>query len=88
MMGPKLFGNAGVTPAPGSDSFLCPLANLSTCHLTNRADTLTVLVYNPLPRPTDHLVRIPLGAKYLDARVYDDQGDEAKNDEAPRNSDF
>ena len=73
-MGPKLFGKAGVTPAPGSDSFLCPLTNVSACHLTDRADTMAVLVYNPLPRQTSQFVRIPLGAKYLDARVYDEQG--------------
>ena len=73
-MGPILFGSAGITPPPGSDNFMCGLTNISDCHLTNRADTIAVLIYNPLPRSNDQFVKIPLGEKYADARVYDSDG--------------
>ena len=73
-MGPILFGSAGITPPPGSDNFMCGLTNISDCHLTNRADTIAVLIYNPLPRSNDQFVKIPLGEKYVDARVYDSDG--------------
>ena len=74
MIGPVLFGDAGITPPPGSSHFRCGLTNVSECQLTNMADKLAVLIYNPLPRKTSHIVRIPLGFQYKNAKVYDDEG--------------
>ena len=74
LMGPVLFGQAGVSLG-STDRFLCPLANISDCGgLTNLKSSLTLLVYNPLPRTTSHYVKVPLGADYMDARVYDEAG--------------
>ena len=33
-VGPALFGLTGLVPPAGSSDFLCPLLNISECHLT------------------------------------------------------
>ena len=49
-MGPILFDMAGITPPLGASDFLCPLANISQCHLTESSANNVILVYNPLTR--------------------------------------
>ena len=83
MMGPALFGDAGITPPPGSGHFRCGLTNVSECQLTNMADKLAVLIYNPLPRKTSHFVRIPLGFGYTNAKVFDDEGNSFNLNDIP-----
>ena len=41
----------------------CPLANVSLCEETETADSFTVAVYNPLSRPRDWHVRLPVGGE-------------------------
>ena len=33
-VGPALFGSTGVVPPPESNDFLCPLLNITECHIT------------------------------------------------------
>ena len=39
---------------------LCPLLNISQCNLIEGIDSFVAFVYNPLPRPISHFVRVPI----------------------------
>ncbi|XP_030753915.1 lysosomal alpha-mannosidase-like [Sitophilus oryzae] len=59
----------------------CPLANVSQCATTENADNFVVTVYNPLSRPVDKLVRLPVkGEGY---NVTDKEGNSYVNELLP-----
>lgn len=49
-MGPILLDMAGTSPPLGGSDYLCPLVNISQCHLTESDDNNIILIYNPLTR--------------------------------------
>ena len=64
------FYSAGIEVAPGRSDFLCPLANISQCALTETDDDLVFLIYNPLTKPIEEqIVRIPV--KEANIQVFD-----------------
>ena len=64
------FYSAGIEVAPGRSDFLCPLANISQCALTETDDNLVFLIYNPLTKPIEEqIVRIPV--KEANIQVFD-----------------
>lgn len=62
----KLLESPNITLTP------CPLVNISQCHYTETQKLFVVTVYNPLSRPVDKILRIPIkGNSY---GVNDSQG--------------
>ena len=62
----------------------CPALNISACQVSESAETFLVMVYNPLSRPVDHYVRIPVPQPSY--RVFDHLGQEIQTqfNEIPR----
>ena len=83
-MGPILLSEAGVEFPMGGNNFLCPLANISQCQLTeNFGDNLVVLVYNPLTVPISKVIRFPVVATNLE--VVDSSGQQLPMEFIPVN---
>ncbi|KAF2897558.1 hypothetical protein ILUMI_08618 [Ignelater luminosus] len=47
-------------PAPAIPFSTCLLANISQCEYTENSNSFIVTVYNPLSRPVNHYVRLPV----------------------------
>ena len=62
----------------------CPALNISQCEVSESAERFLVVVYNPLSRPVDHYVRIPVTQPSY--QVYDHLGQELETqfNEIPR----
>jgi lysosomal alpha-mannosidase len=62
MMGEVLFSHAGLNPDDiNVESTACLMMNVSACAVTENANNpLLVLAYNPLPRPSDVKLRLPM----------------------------
>lgn len=43
-----------------SASQFCMLLNISSCHITETASAFVITVYNPIARPVNHYVRLPV----------------------------
>ena len=73
----ELFAEAGIDLSQSAEErFHCPGLNISQCFLTESNEKLLLLIYNPLSRSDDPIVRIPYDSRSGDRqlRVYDQQG--------------
>lgn len=56
-MAEELFKNLGINLDPGT--YYCPLLNISQCEVMDNSENVILMVYNPLPRTSDFVIRVP-----------------------------
>jgi len=83
MMGDVLFSHVGLKDEFLAGDYFCPFMNVSGCALTQSAEEPTLaLIYNPMSRPADVKLRIPV-ADEVDLKVTDMDGQELTVDTVP-----